>query len=215
MTTGTQAGRLQQLLEEVLENSDIAWWEWDIRKNKVIANDLKVTMLGYRPDDFRDVGYQAYTDLLHPEDYERTMQAMRDHLEGRAELYQVDYRIRRSDGTYTWYMDRGAVIEKGPGGELLRLRGIVVDLGESLRESAKDKALFDLIRSALPAPGRDGGVVTLCSSCKRLKVGEGLLWMPVRPEFEWALSGSVSHGICPDCIRLLYPGHADELLGVS
>jgi hypothetical protein len=55
-------------LENILMGSDFAWWEWGISHNAVITNDLKVPMLGYDPSVFRNKGYEAYTDLLHPED---------------------------------------------------------------------------------------------------------------------------------------------------
>jgi PAS domain S-box-containing protein len=202
---------LKQLLDDALSSSEFAWWEWDIQDNRVIFNDLKATMLGYNPDDFRDQGYQAFTDLLHPNDYERTMQAMRDHLEGRAPIYQVDYRIRRADGTYTWYMDRGSTIEKDSKGKPKKLRGIVVDLGDHLREKTKDRALFKLIRRTLPLPGVNEGIAVLCSACKKIKISESV-WMPVDSSFEKALLEDISFGICLDCIRLLYPEEADEFL---
>ena len=89
---------LERFLDEALMSSAFAWWEWDIPANRVTSNDKKVEMLGRRPEDFRNAGYQAFTDLLHPDDHERTMRAMRDYLEGRASLYQIDYRILRADG---------------------------------------------------------------------------------------------------------------------
>ena len=102
--TNNRIKKLQRLLDDALQQSNLAWWEWDIPRNIVTCNDLKVTMLGYDPGDFINAGYQAYTGLLHPDDYERTMQAMRDHLECRADIYQVDYRIMKKDGDYTWYL---------------------------------------------------------------------------------------------------------------
>ncbi len=202
-------GDIHQLLDDALTGSEFAWWEWDIQNNHVIFNDLKATMLGYNPKEFQDAGYQAFTGLLHPEDYERTMQAMRNHLEGRALIYQVDYRIRRADGTYTWYMDRGSIIERDSEGKPKILRGIVIDLGERLREKTKDIALFGLIRRTLPSLGVNEGITVLCSACKKIKISESV-WMPVDRSFEKAFFGDISHGICPDCIHLLYPDETDE-----
>ena len=202
---------LKLILNEALQDSNIAWWEWDIQKNLVISNDLKTAMLGYKPEDFRDVSYQTYTDLLHPDDYERTMKAMRDHLEGHAPIYQVDYRIRRVDGTYTWYMDRGSIIERDSEGHSLKLRGIVLDLGKTFHESTKNKALVYLIRRSLPVPGEDSKLLVLCSACKNIKLTKSS-WMPVDSTFERSLAGKISYSICPNCIELLYPDEAARLL---
>lgn len=198
------------ILENILMGSDFAWWEWDIAYNAVTTNDLKVSMLGYDPSDFRNKGYEAYTDLLHPEDYERTMGAMRDYLSGTKPIYQVDYRIKKADGIYTWYMDRGAAIKQDGNGEPLILRGIVIDLGDELQKRTKDKAFIDLVRQSLPGPENPSNIPTLCSACKRLKI-ENRMWRQVGALFEKAFAYRVSHGICPDCIKRLYPEIAQEM----
>lgn len=203
--------RLHHLLGEALMRANLPWWEWDIEKNRVVTNALKVTMLGYEPEDFRDVGFQAYTDLLHPDDYERSMEAMRAHLEGRAPIYQVDYRIRRADGAYTWYMDRGSIIARTPEGRPARLRGIVADLGRDFEEEARSQVLFELLREAISPCHETGQMIAVCATCQRLRVTEKL-WLPVEECFHDVLSGSLSHGICPDCVRRLYPQYYEEVM---
>ena len=196
--------RLKNLLEDALMMSDIAWWDWDISNNRVVSNNLKTTMLGYEPDAFRGAGYQAYTDLLHPDDYDRTMQAMRDHLEGRADIYQIDYRIRRADGTYTWYMDRGCILERDEAGKPLRLRGLVVDLGEPMRDKARDEAILKLMRRRIPSSKNTEQFAVICSSCMQIKITESE-WAPVDGNFRKVFLTEISHGLCPDCIKKLYP----------
>ncbi|MBD3425886.1 MAG: PAS domain-containing protein [Candidatus Omnitrophica bacterium] len=200
---------LKRLLDESLRTSEFAWWQWEIPDNKVTFNDLKVTMIGYDPKDFADVGYQAFTDLLHPDDHERAMDAMRDHLEGRAPLYQIDYRIRKADGTYTWYVDRGVIMERSGSGEPLMLRGIVLDLGSELRKKTKDETILALLRKAIPK-GREEQLIRICASCKKLKLKEED-WVEVEKRFLKAVETDLSHGICPDCLKKLYPELADQL----
>ena len=196
--------RLRKLIDQSLSESFFAWWEWDVQSNLVTASPLKVGMLGYDADTFASAGYEAYMSLVHPEDYERTMQAMRDHLESRAPIYQIDYRIRKPDGSYTWYMDRGLIIQRGNDGAPLRLRGIVIDLGSSIECLAEDDERVACIRAALPTSADSAGTISLCSSCKRLKLAEDD-WMEVDESLPQAFPQAVSHGICPDCIARLYP----------
>ncbi|MDT8298390.1 MAG: PAS domain-containing protein, partial [Spirochaetaceae bacterium] len=187
---------IRDLIAAVPTTSQLPWWEWDIMKNRVIAGPQKVSMLGYDPVDFEGAGYQAYTDLLHPEDYVRAMDAMRRHLNGRATLYETDYRIRRKSGEYTWYMDRGAVLEWDSAGRPLFLRGIVLDLGPELREKAHDDAVIRAIRLVLPNAG--GVPVSVCAECGRLRHGTND-WVEVTADFVAGLPAEVSHGLCPDC----------------
>ncbi|MDY0257403.1 sensor domain-containing diguanylate cyclase [Gudongella oleilytica] len=129
----------RQLLDEKEQEDrlDFAWtgnlghWYWNVRTNTVTFNPLKVITLGYQMDELPEkVTYQFFTDKLHPEDHPKAMQAMMDHLYGKAEVYEVEYRIKAKDGSYRWYYDRGKVTQKGDNGKPQFLAGIVFDITE-------------------------------------------------------------------------------------
>lgn len=200
---------LKNQIDEALEQADTAWWEWDVRKNRVDFNDLKATMLGYSVEDFADAGYQAFTDLLHSDDYERTMDAMRRHLDGRAPLYQIDYRIRRADGTYTWFMDRGYIIERDADGAPELLRGIVFDMGADHAAGEVDERVVTALRNMLPtAEGlseeTNAGLMTVCMVCKRIRLPEHG-WTTITERLQDIVPGLVSHGLCQECAEVMYP----------
>lgn len=111
-----------------LSAGNLAWWEMDCKTGKVIFNENKVKMLGYSPKEFTDVDYTAFTDLVHPDDYEKVMKAMKDHLEGKKALYEVEYRIKTKKGDYKWFHDRGSIVEKNDKGEPLNVKGVVFDI---------------------------------------------------------------------------------------
>ena len=137
-------GRLNhQLLREKEQEAalDFAWsgnlghWYWDIRTNTVTFNPLKVKTLGYDMLELpNEVPYQFFTELLHPDDYPVAMDAMRSHLEGRASVYEVEYRIRAKDGSYHWYYDRGKITSSDENGHPVFLAGIVFDVTEKKRK---------------------------------------------------------------------------------
>ena len=106
---------------------NLAWWEWDLRSNEVQYDDLKASMLGYTPEEFPSNVYKI-CDLIHPDDYEPTMQAMREYLEGKTDSYQLHYRIRKKDGSYGWYYDRGEITERDLRGRPVILIGAVIDI---------------------------------------------------------------------------------------
>ena len=74
-----------------------------------------------------------------------------------------------------------------------------------------DDALLKAFRHALPEPGDASIGVTLCSACGRFKVSQRR-WVYTPDVLGHGFPAAVSHGMCPDCIRALYPEHADELL---
>lgn len=129
----------KELLREKEEETKLeyAWtgnlghWYWNFKTNKVTFNPLKVTTLGYDKSEVpKQVEYQFFTEKLHPEDYEKTMDAMYEHLYGEENVYEVEYRIQTKDGKYKWYYDRGKVTQYGEDGEPLFLAGIVFDITE-------------------------------------------------------------------------------------
>lgn len=128
-----------QLLEEKNQETSLnfSWsgnlghWYWSIRSNKVTFNPLKVISLGYTEDEIpANVSYQFFTQLIHPDDHQATMDAMLAHLYKGAPVYEAEYRILCKDGSYRWYYDRGRITRRGADGKPLFLAGIVFDVTE-------------------------------------------------------------------------------------
>lgn len=114
-------------LQSALEMGGMAWWEWDISTGKVEMHEKKATMIGYTLEEFPKDVYEI-CKLIHPDDYEPTMQAMRDHLEGKKKVYDIVYRIKSKSGEYHFYHDKGGIVERDPNGKPLRLVGLVADV---------------------------------------------------------------------------------------
>ena len=139
---------IKSRLDLSLSAGNLAWWEWNFKTGEVHSNENKVTMLGYTMEDFSDATYHSFTNLVHPDDYERVMKAMRDHLEGKKDLYEVEYRIQKKDGTYIWFYDRGSVTDKDENGKPLKVKGIVFDNTERHEILEKLKAKEEELREA-------------------------------------------------------------------
>jgi PAS domain S-box-containing protein len=84
-------------------------------------------MIGYEQGE---IGSKAedWSNLIHPDDYDRTMQAMKDHLSGKAEMYEAEYRIRSRNGEYHWYKEKGGVVKRDTRGKPLILSGVVMNV---------------------------------------------------------------------------------------
>ncbi len=120
---------LKERLELSLWGGDLAWWDWDYPSGTVLYSDKKALMLGYKPEEIANDVY-AFTSMIHPDDYKHTMQVMRDHLKGKTQIYEIEYRIRTKTGEYKWFFDRGKVVKRDNEGRPLRINGIVFDISE-------------------------------------------------------------------------------------
>ena len=196
--------------DRLLQESKFPWWEWDLPSNTVKFNDLKATILGYEPRHFQGRGYQAFTELLHPEDYEATMNAMRVVLRNESNLYQTDYRIRSADQTYRWYMDRGVVLARSDQGLPTRLRGIVIDLGSEFITRTGREVLLQIMRQVVP-DRNDETTLTICSVCHKVKAADGA-WALMPDGLLEQIAQRISHGLCAPCLHALYPELADDVL---
>ncbi len=115
-------------IEAGLRAGNLAWWEMEIPSGKVTFDERKVDMIGFPAEMFRT--YEDFTNLIHADDYSRVMQAMRDHLEGKKDLYEAEYRMKTSSGNYKWFRDVGAIVEKNMGTGTTQVIGIVDDISK-------------------------------------------------------------------------------------
>jgi diguanylate cyclase (GGDEF)-like protein/PAS domain S-box-containing protein len=143
---------MQSLLEQKNREEliDLPWagnlgtWIWDVPSNRVVCNHQKVLNLGYALDEIPDpLGYEFFTELLHPGDYEPVMEQMRRHLRGIDPVYEVQYRIRHKNGHYRWYYDRGRITKLDEQGKPLQLVGIVFDITEQKQMEEQLKHMVD------------------------------------------------------------------------
>ena len=152
----TQLETAERLIQSLTEQKnreeliDLPWagnlgtWIWDVPSNRVVCNNQKVLNLGYSLDEIPDsLGYEFFTDLLFPGDYEPVMEQMRRHLRGIDPVYEVQYRIRHKNGHYRWYYDRGRITKRDEQGKPLQLVGIVFDITEQKEMEEQLKQMVD------------------------------------------------------------------------
>ncbi len=119
---------VNSIMELAMSTANMTWWEMDIKTGAVTFGKLQAEMLGYPPEKFKH--YKDFTDLLHPEDYDKVMNAMRRHFNGEADKYEVDYRILTKSGEYKWFHDIGSVAKKDNNGKPLTVSGLAIDINE-------------------------------------------------------------------------------------
>lgn len=119
--------KIQQLnnrLEASMSVGDMAWWEMELPSGKISFNSNKTKMLGRKAEDFKH--YSDFLELVHDDDKDKAMNAMRKHIEGKSRIYEIEYRIRNSENEFLWFYDVGHITSKKDG--KLLLTGIVTDI---------------------------------------------------------------------------------------
>jgi hypothetical protein len=129
-------------LELAMQASNMAWWEMDMTNGNVVFEKRKAEMLGYSPDNFKH--YNDFTALVHPDDFEDTMNAMRAHIEGRKEKYETEYRILTKSEGYKWFYDTGSIVKRDENGTPLYITGLVIDISD--RKESEERLRSSEIR---------------------------------------------------------------------
>jgi PAS domain S-box-containing protein len=137
-------GEASTTIDLAMNVAKVAWWEMDYPTGNVRFHRRKADMLGYAPERFTH--YSHFTALLHPDDLEPVMEAMRGHLDGRLPTYEVDYRIRAATGEYLWFHDVGQIAARDAEGRPSMIAGLVFDISERKQTDAALRMADDRLR---------------------------------------------------------------------
>lgn len=130
------AGELRESearLSLALEASSLGMWDWDLANEEVHHSRMDV-IFGVGRNDRLLLAEQQRPEI-HSEDATRVRQDLIDHLKGATEVYAVQYRAMKVDGSSVWIEDRGRVIERAADGRALRMIGTRRDISESHRQA--------------------------------------------------------------------------------
>ena len=77
-------------------------------------------------------------------------------------------------------------------------------------ERSRDKLLGEL-QAAMGTIKQLTGLLPICSQCKRIRNEDGS-WQEIEVYVHDHSNADFTHGICPDCVRKMYPDIADSIL---
>ena len=117
----------QVRLERALEAGSMGTWDYDMLSGKVVWSPQVEVIHGIPPGSF-DGTFEAYTRDIHPDDYERVVQAIQSSAhEGGP--HDVEYRLARPDGSVVWVHGKGDVV-RDEAGNVVGMAGICMDVTE-------------------------------------------------------------------------------------
>lgn len=138
----------EQRLALAMEATKDGIWNWNFQTGKAYFSPRYYTMLGYEPDAF-PASFEAWKDLIHPDDRDYAEQIVLAHVMGSTETYEVEFRLRKQDGSYLWILGRGKVIAQEEGGKPLHLAGTHTDISERKAGEEDQKISKYAIESAI------------------------------------------------------------------
>ena len=155
---------------------------------------------------------QNITEILTPASCETAMKTSAEEMSFEAQPSKDKNRIRSleleeycKDGSTIWTESIFNAI-RNEEGQFIGMLGITRDITERKRAQKERERLIDEKRRALPAVKILSGMLPICSSCKKIRDDSGY-WNQIETYIKSHSEANFSHGLCPDCIKRLYPNY--------
>jgi PAS domain S-box-containing protein len=156
---GTQLGRIverrraakelfekEQRLVESQHIAQLGSWEWDIKHDLLSGSDVIYQIFGVSPQKF-DGSYEGFLDIVHPDDREIVVDAIRSAL-ANASPFRFEHRIKRPDGEVRVLQGRGKVMVDTDG-KPVKIIGTEQDITGRKRMEEQVYAQAELLRNVV------------------------------------------------------------------
>jgi PAS domain S-box-containing protein len=105
-----------------------------------------------------------------------------------------------------YYFDLVAEPLRDANGTIVGLTCSATDITAAKKNLMERERLIAQLQEALDEVKMLGGLLSICASCKRIR-NERNHWEPLESYIQSHSEAKFSHGVCPDCLRKLYPDY--------
>lgn len=110
-----------------METANDALWDWNIVTNEVYRNPRHAAMLGYESHEL-SASQDEWEKRIHPDDRQSVFKILDEHLTGKRDSFEIEYRLRTKSGDYKWILGRGKVVAYNEDGSPARMIGTNIDI---------------------------------------------------------------------------------------
>lgn len=185
------------------ENTSDLLYRTDIHGKITYLSKSVQELSGYTMEEA--LGLNMAEDVyLVPEEREEFLSILRK--DGKVTNFLA--RLKRKDGSIWWAMTNAHFFLDGKG-EIGGVEGIARDITELKTAQEAQKKLIGELRDAMAKIRTLSGMLPICSSCKKIRDDKGY-WKRLEAYIYEHTDAQLSHGLCPDCVKKLYPSYASK-----
>jgi PAS domain S-box-containing protein len=167
------------------------------------VNAVAVRVTGFSQEELLGM---HFTELVRPDQRE----AVRDWYEaqwGRVlTLTRHEFPVVARDGREIWIEQTVQPVAQN--GRIVAFQAIARDVTDRKSMEAERERLISELQSNITQVRTLSEMLPMCSSCRRIRDDEDGSWHQLEKYLSKTKSGTqVSHGICPECTRELYPDY--------
>jgi PAS domain S-box-containing protein len=124
-----------------MEVTNDALWDWNLNTNEVYRNPRHATMLGYAPHELTS-SQDEWEKRIHPDDRQAVFQMLDEHLSGKRDSIEIEYRLETKSGGYKWVLGRGKIVAYNDDGSPARMVGTNIDITERKKQHERDETIL-------------------------------------------------------------------------
>lgn len=109
ITDITQRRRHQEHFRIMAEQTGQLIYDYDLRSGEIIWTGAITQVTGFSPEEMARFNIDEWANAIHPEDRPAALKDLEKAIQHTG-IYEVEYRFRRSDGSYIFVEDHGVVI---------------------------------------------------------------------------------------------------------
>ena len=128
----TELVAAQERAHLVIEGTQVATWQWNVRTGETVFNERWAEIVGYTLSELEPVSINTWMGLTHPDDLACSETLLNKHFRGEADRYECKVRMRHKDGRWVWVQDRGRVLQWTADGEPLLMYGTHADITDEV-----------------------------------------------------------------------------------
>lgn len=210
LTIGEQRERaLLERLRDTADETRDGFWIWDLETDAFSVTEGGDRDLGWEAAHaIRD--RESWRAAVHPDDWPAVEAALQPVLQGAADSFSVDHRIRALDGGWIWYRIKGRLAlgpAEGGGAAPRELSGTYYNVDQLKRSEAAlrraNRALEAVVRVNRARAGAHDAEALFAAVCRELAdaMDSPLVWIgavvdaPVKRLWPIASAGSARRGV--------------------
>ncbi|HEY8925004.1 MAG TPA: EAL domain-containing protein, partial [Polyangia bacterium] len=121
-------------------------WDWDLATGVIYFSPRWKALIGLDDAEMSPAPDEWFS-RVHADDLPGLQAALEEHIEGRSEHFQAEYRLRHHDGQHRWMSCRGLAVREAPGRRASRLAGSQTDITD--RRLAEARLRHDALHDGL------------------------------------------------------------------
>jgi len=120
----------REQLKLALESASEGIWELELPSRKIYQDARALKIMGFEPEDIKVSGelFSFWTERIHPLDRPEFEKKFNAYLEGQADEYSAEFRIKNKSDQWKWVTSDGKIVKRDENGRPLLMVGINRDI---------------------------------------------------------------------------------------